>query len=231
MNQTHETYIHAVRDIALRYAIGIRDNPQAQLAGIPALTDAQLEDVAHAKLVYGRGATRSLRGITDTGRWNNGRSLASENAKSDDLVEVCALGQQDLTQVAATTIHELAHVATHSGHNRAWKAACAALGLRAAKMGCATYYRAQFAPAVRDAIARLPSPQDGTPNVDPELLALLVRRGCLAGMGVRGGTSRGPGSGSRLRRYVCPHGQIVRASTDKLDASCNVCGGKFEMGV
>jgi hypothetical protein len=225
--QTHESYIQQVRRIALSYAAHVRDNPQLQLSGTPALADQQLEDIAHCKLIYGRGGSRSLRGITDCGRWNNGRSRDPNAPKPDDLVEVCALGQQDLTQIAATTIHELAHVATHSGHNRAWKEACAALGLRAVKMGCPRYYAAQFAPMVRESIARLNPPEDGAPNVTEEMLALLVRRGCIAGIGTRGGKTRGPGSGSRLRKYICPHGQIVRASTDELDASCNVCGGKF----
>jgi hypothetical protein len=225
--QTHESYIHHVRDIALAYATHVRAHPILQHAGVPTLTDEQLEDIAHAKLVYGRGAHRALRGITDCGRWSNGRSTDPTAPKRDDLVEVCALGQQDLTQVAATTIHELAHVATHSGHNKVWKQACAALGLRAAKMGCAKYFPAQFAPEVRLAISQLPPPTDGAPNTDPEMLAILIRRGCMAGIGTRGGRSRGVGSGSRLRKYVCPHGQIVRASTDDLKASCNVCGGVF----
>lgn len=224
--QTHEIYIQHVRDIAVAYATAVRASPAMQRAGVPTLDDAQIENIEHAKLVYGRGGSRSLRGITDLGRWNNGRSRAPE-PKRDDLVEVCALGQQDLTQIAATTIHELAHVATHSGHDRKWKDACAALGLRNAKMGCARYYKAQFAPRVRLAIEALERPADGAPNVDPELLALLVRRGCMAGLGLRGGRSRGPGSGSRLRKYVCAHGQIVRASTDGLNASCNVCGSPF----
>lgn len=224
--QTHETYIHLVRDIALAYATMVRDTPLLQLTGTPALNDEQIADIRHCKLVYGRGGSRSLRGITDSGRWTNGRSREIV-PKHDDLVEVCALGQQDLTQVAATTIHELAHVATHSGHNRAWKDACAALGLRNARMGCARYFKAQFAPPVREAIERLPPPADGAPNVTEEMLALLMRRGCIAGIGSRGGHSRGPGSG-RLRKYVCAHGQIIRASTDDLAASCNVCGAPFK---
>lgn len=224
-SQTHESYINAVRDIVVRYATHVRATAALQRAGVPTLTDEQLTDIEHAKLVYGRGGSRSLRGITDCGRWNNGRSH-EPTPKRDDLVEVCALGQQDLTQVAATTIHELAHVATHSGHNRAWKDACAALGLRNARMRCARYFVAQFAPPVREAIAALAPPTDGAPNADPETLALLTRRGCIAGIGTRGGRSRGPGSG-RLRKYVCAHGQIIRASTDELAASCNVCGAPF----
>lgn len=228
---THERYIQCVRDIALNYARLNRDNPNRQIVkSLPVLSDAQLEDIAHAKLVYGRGAI-TLRGVTQHGAWNNGRSHQCENPKSDDLVEVCALGEDSPVQVAGTTIHELAHVAcgVGVGHARQWKIACMALGLRCVKAAGTRYSMAMFAPEVRDAIARLETPQDGFPkNQLAGLAGLLVMRPCRAGIGVRGGKSVGPGSG-RLRKYVCPHGQIIRASTDYLEATCDVCNGKFEL--
>lgn len=226
---THERYISAVREIAVSYSKMVRDNPRMQLSGIPALSDEQIENVEHAKLVYGRGHI-TLRGVTQFGAWNNGRSK-EPTAKTDELVEVCALGEESWEQLAGTTIHELAHVASGIGvgHAKGWRQNCVALGLRGAKAAGTRYLRSMFAPWVRERIAALPLPEDGVPKSQLDALAgLLKLRPCGAGIGVRGGRARGPGSG-RLRKYVCPHGQIVRASTDHLDATCGVCGGKFEM--
>jgi hypothetical protein len=30
-----------------------------------------------------------------------------------------------------------------------------------------------------------------------------------------------------MRKYQCGHGQIIRAATDELDATCNCCGTPF----
>jgi hypothetical protein len=54
---------------------------------------------------------------------------------------------------------------------------------------------------------------------------------CTAGTGTRGGTSRGPGSGSRMRKYVSGCGQIVRAATDDLHATCDCCQTPFVLRV
>lgn len=224
MKQTHESYIHAVREIALNYAVHVRNNPQLQIRDhVPTLTDEQIADIEHAKLVYGRGHI-TLRGVTQYGAWKNGRD-------SDELVEVCALGEESWEQLAGTTIHELAHVASGlgAGHSRAWKTNCIALGLRTAKAAGTTYKRAMFAPEVRHALAALPLPTDGLPKSQMDALGrLVIARPCAAGIGTRGGKSVGPGSG-RLRKYECEHGQIVRASTDGLQARCLVCDYPFHL--
>lgn len=221
IKQTHESYIHAVRDIALNYAVHVRQHPQMQIAGIPALSDEQITAIEHAKLVYGRGHI-TLRGVTQYGAWKNGRD-------SDELVEICALGEESWEQLAGTTIHELAHVASGlgAGHSKVWKQNCVALGLRLARAAGTVYRRPMFAPEVRHALASLPPPEDGLPKSQMDALGkLVIARPCAAGLGTRGGTTHGPGSG-RLRKYVCAHGQIIRASTDNLNATCNVCGKPF----
>lgn len=222
---THERYINCIRELALAYTIA---NGERHASKVPYLTAEQIENIKHAKLVYGRGHI-TLRGITQFGAWNNGRSKNENAPKSDELVEICALGEDSPVQVAGTTIHELAHVASGMGvgHAKAWKENCKALGLRCVRAAGTKYSMAMFAPELRDAIARLPAPQDGFPkNQLAGLAGLLVMRPCGAGIGVRGGRSTGPGSG-RLRKYVCAHGQIIRASTDHLNATCNVCEEPF----
>lgn len=230
---THEAFINAVRDLAVEYASNVH-------TGASSLDAEQLSRVARAKLLYGRGHF-GLRGVTQYGAWHNDNP--------DELIEVCAASEESWIQLAGTTIHELGHAATGMGHghNKAWKNACAALGLRLVKAVGTNYSLAMFAPELRMKLAALPKFADGMPQLAAALLSGLTQnikaRPCAAGIGVRGGTSRGPGSGSRLRKYVCdgyiisvtveggehraPHGQIIRASTDNLDAKCNVCGGHF----
>jgi hypothetical protein len=87
-----------------------------------------------------------------------------------------------------------------------------------------------FERGLRDAIVALGEPVDGRPLNG--LATLKIGRvgkvgPCTAGVGTRGGKSRGAGSGSRMRKYVCGHGQIIRAATDDLHATCDVCGTPF----
>lgn len=207
---THETYIDNVRRVTLEYA------------NLSALAPDAIARVTSAKLLYGRG-TRGLRGVTQYGAWTNGQV--------DDLIEVCALGEEDWVQLAGTTVHELAHAATGHGHGhgKAWKESCAALGLRRVLAAGTTYRLANFAPSLRLALTTLPKPTDGVPT--PEGWQAMASRPCSAGVGTRGGKSKGTGSGSRMRKYVCEHGQIIRAATDSLEATCNVCSGSFVLSV
>lgn len=79
-------------------------------------------------------------------------------------------------------------------------------------------------------------PTDGKPLVSSGLSPLpkiglgkgTVIGPCTAGIGTKGGKSRGVGSGSRLRKYSCEHGQIIRAATDELNATCNICSTLFK---
>lgn len=54
-------------------------------------------------------------------------------------------------------------------------------------------------------------------------------RPCKAGQGSRGGTSRGTGSGSRLRLWECECDKPVkvRVASDDFRATCDVCEQAF----
>jgi hypothetical protein len=204
---THEHFIHAVQGLAIAHAPEARDKLEA------------------IKLVYGAGQA-GLRGVTYYNRWQAGE-------QERPFVEVCALGQENWVQLAGTTIHELAHVlAGHgAGHGPQWKAACETLGLRRARAAGHVYRMAGFAPSIRFALATMPKPDDGAPVASLAGLGINVARlkPCPAGIGTRGGQSRGTGSGSRLRRFVCDCEPpvIVRVARDVFEAHCDCCNGAF----
>lgn len=207
----HEQFIHAVRDAAIGYLAVT--NPEAA------------DKVSKAKVVYGVGAPH-LRGVTIYSRWKpNGGDDAQP------IVEICAFGEESLLQVAGTTIHELGHVLAPigAGHDKQWKAACESLGLRCIRAAGTRYTWAMFAPAIRARLAEL-GVTDGAPVNGALAVGGKARKPgpCTAGIGTRGGKSRGTGSGSRLRKYVADCGQIIRASTDTLDATCNCCDSHFQ---
>lgn len=207
---THETFIAAVAALACK-----------------GLAKADLEKLAGIKLVYGSGPS-GTRGVTYFGKWKAGQ-------EARPFVEVSAFGQESWIQVAGTTLHELGHVLAGpmAGHGKDWHEACARLGLRKIKAAGTCYRLANFDPALRYAIASLPKPDDGEPvqSLLPGFIQGASGRShmkpCGAGIGTRGGKSRGKGSGSRLRKYVCGCGQIVRASTDTLAATHAPCGSAF----
>lgn len=216
---THEQFVHAVRDASLAFA-----------HQHSALSEEMIAKLRTVKMIYGRGA-RGLRGQTVYNAWKH--THACEEHPATDLIEICALGEESWVQLAGTTIHELGHALAGwgAGHSKEWKEACKVLGLRRVHAAGTQYELANFDPRIRMILAGLPKPSDGNPH-NGLVGAIRHTKGatarvCTAGIGTKGGTSRGTGSGSRLRKYVCSHGQIIRASTDTLDATCNVCGGKF----
>lgn len=180
------------------------------------------------KLAYGFGQP-GLRGVTIYSRWANGHGPQDP----DPFVEICAAGEESIVQLAGTTIHELAHVVAgwEAGHGANWKSTCERLGLRCVKAAGTNYTWSMFEASLRDAIVALGEPSDGAPINGVVTLKIGKRRGrtgpCTAGVGTRGGKSRGPGSGSRMRKYIADCGQIVRAATDGLNATCNCCGSLF----
>jgi hypothetical protein len=199
---THETFIHAVRD--------------AVLARAPGAARARLSD---AKLTYGAG-TGAYRGICIYDAWTNGSAHA--------FIEIAASGEESPVQLAGTTIHELGHaLAGHgAGHGPAWKAACRVLGLDAVSAAGQDYAPEHFEPSLWTVLARLPFPSDGRPTFRGAALApRRPLRPCPAGRGVRGGRSRGPGSGSRLRLFECECQPPikVRVARDAWDATCHAC--------
>lgn len=209
----HEDFIKQVRNIV------------AEHVSDPAVR----ERLMAAKLVYGIG-DGSYRGICYYGAWKNGEPVAT------DLIEVAASGEESPVQLAGTTIHELAHVLAGSkaGHGRDWFKACEFLGLRKVKAAGTRYSFAHFAPEIRAQIAKLSTFTDGKPVFGGEQrflgLPTMKLRPCPLGIGVRGGKSRGTGSGSRLRKFVCGCEKpvIARVAAETFNATCDVCKESFK---
>lgn len=215
--QTHENYIRAVAGIVI--ARLSRSSPNWQ---------EQQDKLTQIKLVYGSGPT-GTRGVTFFNRWK------SDKGETKPFVEVSAFGQESWVQLAGTTIHELGHVLAgwEAGHKKEWKAACEALGLRCILAGGTDYKLAMFCPDIRSAIAAIERPSDGEPV--RSLTGILGKAaigvtGCKAGIGTRGGKSRGTGSGSRLRLFQCgcQHPVKVRIASDVFEAEHKPCGTMFE---
>jgi len=238
---THEAFIHEVRRIAVRIALS-----RGVSGGI---TADEAQRIMATKLVYGVGSHRGARGVCYFGVWQDGTGATV------DLVEIAAMTQEDWIQLAGTTVHELSHVMSGpmAGHSRDWAANCERLGLgrdasgnvngtdakvskRAAAAG-QHYTLHLFRPELRAALLELVATMtDGRPAFAAALGIGLrvptIPRPCGAGIGTRGGKSRGVGSGSRLLLWACgcENPAKVRASrTSGFDATCNRCGQTFDI--
>jgi hypothetical protein len=209
---THEAFIHAVRAIV-----------------VPRVADASLRArLLGAKLVYG-GGPLGVRGLCYYSAWKNG--------DQHDFLEISAIGEESYVQVAGTTVHELGHclAGRGAGHGPEWKAACAVLGLSHCEAGGQAYAPEHFDADVWGRIEALPHPSDGRPTfglMGGGVAPVVKPRPCPLGIGTRGGKSRGAGSGSRMRLYVCacPEGTIgrkVRVASDTWDATCNHCNTRY----
>jgi len=207
---THERFIHEIRDIA-----------------VVRLNDENLrKKVRIAKLVYGSGQ-RGLRGTCFYEAWDSG--------EQHELIEICAFGEQSLIQLAGTTLHELAHgiAGPKAGHGPDWKRAARLLGLVRAGAAGQEYSIGDFDYQVWEKISNLPWPSDGHPAFKQAKSGITRRqvtsnRPCQAGIGTRGGRSRGPGSG-RLRLFlcVCETPVKVRVARDSFNAMCLECRTVF----
>jgi hypothetical protein len=210
---TRETFVARVRAIALSH--------------LP--TDAPGRDrIETAKLVYGVGQP-GVRGVTIYNAWTTGNG---STATPCDLIEIAAMGEESPVQLAGTTIHELAHALAGygAGHGPEWKACCDRLGLRLAMAAGHRYNLASFHPAIRARLAALFALADGSPNFGRLAPGGRVApRPCGAGIGTRGGKSRGKGSGSRMRLWECACDRPIkiRVARDDLDVTCNACGTDF----
>lgn len=195
------------------------------------LSSADASTCANIKLAYGAGPD-GVRGVTYYNRWGN--------ASTDHpFVAINALHQVSLVQLAGTTIHELGHVLAgwSAGHGLLWHEACEKLGLRRIRAGGTDYKWAMFDRDIRSFIHSLPKPTDGEPKAlfgdVSQHIGKAKSRGtpkpCAAGIGTRGGTSRGAGSGSRLRLWQCGCEPPikVRVARDAFDCTCNTCASNF----
>lgn len=208
---THEQFVQRVRDLVLDHA---------------ELTDDEAHRLRHTKLVYGVG-NGAYRGICHYEAWENGVGRV-------DVVEIAATAEESWVQLAGTTVHELAHVLTRGGHDRAWKDAAVRLGfVKRPEAAGQRYWLAMIRPQIRQAIYRLAQEiGDGSPAFATfGGFGIVVKvRPCSAGTGVKGGRSRGKGSGSRMRLYECecsPKPFKVRVASDDFAAHCDACGAAF----
>ena len=129
-------------------------------------------------------------------------------------------------QLAGTTLHELAHSLTEgTGHGVTWKDMTIALGFKLRPEAAGQQYRlAMFDPQLRHRIYALAGEiGDGSPAFARYGFGsgvVVALRPCSAGIGTKGGTSRGRGSGSRQRLWECqcPRPVKVRVASDSFQA-------------
>ena len=212
---THEMFVHRVAEIACSK-----------------LSTADAAVCAHIKLAYGAGPD-GTRGVTYYNRWGKAEGKAP-------FVAINALHQESLVQLAGTTIHEIGHVLAgwEAGHGPDWKAACEKLGLRKIRAAGTNYMWSMFDKDIRALVASLTKPDDGEPQslfgaIGQQIgkrKSQTMPKPCTAAIGTRGGTSRGVGSGSRLRLFQCacePAPIKVRVARDVFDCTCNTCNTLF----
>ena len=211
---THEQFVHEVAAL-----------------GIGLLADDDRAKARQSKLTYGAGQA-GLRGVTYFNRWLNDKNEQAH------FVEICANGEESPVQLAGTMLHELGHVVAgwEAGHKKEWHCACSKLGLRAIKAAGTNYQMAMIDPRIRASVAALIERlNDGKPNgAGVNGRAPSTPKPCSAGVGTRGGKSRGVGSGSRLRKWICacePKPVIARVSSDDFQATCNVCNAAFTLAI
>jgi hypothetical protein len=215
-DSTTERYLATVRDLILATAD---------------LKPDERDALSRVKVTYGAGIGGGYRGVTCFGAWNGADGSAT------DFIEIAAAAQESWVQLAGTLLHELGHslAGLTAGHGSDWKAACVRLGFRIKPAAAGQrYYLAMFGPSVRTAIYRAAlAVSDGRPMFATfgrgSGTGAVAPRPCRAGQGTRGGTSRGAGSGSRLRLWECECARPVkvRIASDDFQATCNRCGTSF----
>ena len=162
------------------------------------LNKAERNKVLGAELLY--AGRPNVFGICFYNRWRR--------EETHDVIEISAFSEESVEQLWETLAHELAHVLAGcgAGHGPEWKAVAKRLGLRRPTASGPAGIE-DLEPELMKVLRQIPVPQDGKPVTRS---ASVIRTGttsgaspCPLGIGTQGGTSRGPGSGSRLRLYMC----------------------------
>jgi len=207
--QTHETFIEAIRQIAI-----------SQLSD-----DTEIETLKNTRLCYG-GTSSSIRGQTRFEQWQNG------DIKPADLVVINPCIESSWLQIAGTTLHELGHVLSGigSGHGKDWKDNCKRLGLQNIMAAGQCYNTESFNSYVWERLLVTYKPTDGKPINYHSDSSNVSFKPCSHGVGSRGGKSRGKGSGSRMKKYICQCEKpvIIRHAGDNLHAHCDDCSAPFQ---
>ena len=212
---THPVYLHAVRDV---------------IVSASRLNEHERAKVLEAELLYGVGEPFAY-GICYYDHWRN------ERERTHAVMEIAAFTEESLEQLWETVAHESAHVVAGpgAGHGSAWKAAGKLLGLRN-PVAAGPAGIEHLEPTLMALLRQIPVPQDGRPvrrAVSVVRPAAVSGSVCPVGIGTHGGTSRGPGSGSRLRLYVCKCTDPkvrVRIASDDFRALCLRCNAEFKRG-
>jgi hypothetical protein len=207
---THEAFLNEIRRTAVSRLNEESDRNRA----------------LQAKLVYGSG-NPGVRGTCFFRSW--------ENHATQEFIEICASGEESATQLVGTTLHELAHCLAGcvAGHGSVWRMAAKKLGLIHAEAAGQRYSISDFDPALWLSIESLAKPADGRPRFNTGVGRVVGARACPLGRGTRGGKSRGPGSGSRLRLFICdcrpPIRIRVARDSGKFRVRCLDCETVFRL--
>ena len=151
-----------------------------------------------------------------------------------DVIQISAFWATSQEEMWVTMVHECAHVLAgkSAGHGPVWKATAIRLGL--------IHPKASGEPSIEDlhpdlvtVLKAIPLPTDGMPVCDGQgRRRSKGRSGCKVGIGSREGKSRGPGTGSRLRLWLCqcepPY--RVRVASNDFKALCLRCRAEFVRG-
>lgn len=159
----------------------------------------EAEALQGARILYGVGYRKRSFGTCFHAGWN----------ERDAAIEIAARNQESPWQLAVTMTHELGHVLV-KGHRAPWRDACVRLGFTERP-------KAKHGHEVGILVTDLGA------SIQAEIERLNSEKPTLAfGGGLRKQTTR-------MRKYACPCGQIVRAATDTLRAVHVECGGEFEL--
>jgi len=219
--KTHDAYIADVARLACRHPGASEDDRNA---------------IRQVRLAYGDGQA-GVMGITRFNLWKG------PDGQRRHWCAVCATCQPEGSYlIAETVLHELGHaIAGPMGaHGPIWRSACERLGLIDAKATYAHGDKPVFSAWMAAQLAKLKEPTEGRPAHTvsgnaigpPGSPALPPIRPCGAGIGTKGGKSRGPGSGTRNALHVCGGCKPpvkVRAAISKrpLSATCDHCKTSF----